>query len=157
MSNLSSGNTLRVRAKSRAASGKVGYISADERLTYNSNGAAGVTSWLFVAPAKCRVVSVRELHSTPGAGASKVFIRKHKAAQTAAPTAAVSGTNIVDLVTGGVAADSASNVSQISTVVTTTGDTPAVAYAQMNAGDKLAVVCPGAWIGVVDVYVIWTA
>jgi hypothetical protein len=157
VSNLSSGNTLRTRGKSRVASGKVGYISADERISYNSNGAAGVATFVFVAPAKCRVVAIRENHSTVGAGSSKVFVRKHVAGQVAAPGASTSGANIVDLVNTGIAADSAVNVPQTPAIVTTTAGTPAVAYAQMSAGDKLAVFPPGAWIGMVDIYVIWTA
>jgi hypothetical protein len=152
MSNLSAGNTLRTRGKSRVASGKVGYISADERIPYSSGGIAGVSTGqlLFVARSKCRVVGITECHSTVGAGSSKVFVRKHVAGQTAAPNAAVSGSNIVDLVTGGIAADSAVNVPQNATVVTT------AASVQMNAGDKLVIIPPGTWIGMVDVYVIWT-
>lgn len=150
MSSLTSGQTLRTRAKSRVSSGKVGYVTPDVLVQYHSNGAApgAVGQFIFTAPAKCRIVAMREVHDVAGAAASKIFLRKHVSGQVAAANAAVSGSNIVDLVTGGIAADSTARAPQTPTVLST--------VASLNAGDKLSLVTPITWVGAIDLYLHWT-
>jgi hypothetical protein len=105
-------------------------------------------AFIFTAPRACKVVRVDYVADTNGAGSSKVYLRKHVAGQTAAANAAVSSTNIVDLVSGGIAADSTVRVPTNPTLVTTSG------YTTLAEGAKLALVPPANWIGCV---VVWIA
>ena len=147
MSTLSQGQTLRLRAKSRAASGKVGYINPDELLDYRQVAAAAQSVRLFVAPAPCKVVAVSEVHTTAGAGASTIDLRKHLAAHTAAPDAALATTNITTVAQA--AADGTANVGRTGTLT--------AANTSLATGDKLMLVIPATVAGIlVQVWVQWT-
>ena len=61
--------------------------------------------------------------------------------------AATSGSDIVDLVSGGIAADS--------TVRAVTTPTIVSADASLAAGDKLAIVTPATWKGSVTILMSW--
>ena len=147
MSSLSQGQTLRVRAKSLFGSNRVGAIKADFPIFHRSVAAPGaVGARIFTAPARCRVVAVKEAHTTAGAGSSVIYLRKHLAAHTAAPDAAVSGANIVNVAT--IPADATVNVTQNGTIVT--------ADATLAAGDKLMLVTPATLAGLlVEVWLVW--
>lgn len=149
-SSQSSGNLVRIRARGKIGT-RVGAIIPEFFVPYNSNGAApgAVGQFIFVAPRACRVVAIREVHDVAGAGASKVFLRKHVAGQTAAANAAVATTNIQDVVTSGIAADSTARAPQSPTVVT------AASANVMAAGAKLALVTPATWVGHLDLFLVW--
>jgi len=129
----------------------VGAIIPEFVVSYHSNAAApgAASQWLFSAPRACRIVAIRETHSTAGAGASVLNLRKHAAGQTGAPSAAVSGTAVQELVTGGVAADGSANVPRAATVVTAAGAN------QLAKDAKIALVTPATWIGMVELYLVW--
>lgn len=149
-SSLASGNIVRTRAKGRIGN-RVGAMIPEFLVPYNSNGAApgAVGQFIFIAPRACRVVAIREVHNTAGAGASVVSLRKHAAGQSAAANAAVSGTDIQDVVTGGIAADAAVRVPQSPTVVT------AASANVLAAGAKLSLVTPATWVGHLDIFLVW--
>lgn len=149
MSQLSKGPIVKQRAKSLFEGGELGPLSPDfvVQVTYPSAPGA-VGQFIFTAPRACRVVGVRYVADVNGAGASKIFLRKHVAGQTAAANAATSGSDIVDLVTGGIAADS--------TVRVPTSPAVAAANADLAAGDKLAIVTPATWVGAVTLLLAWT-
>jgi hypothetical protein len=142
---------LKLRAKSGILKGRIARVSPEFAIEFRSvadPGAVGIR--LFVAPAPCRIVSGIEVHTTAGAGSSKVYLRRHLAAHVAAPNAAVSTTNIVDLVTGGVPADSTVNIPQAITFL-------AAAEMGLATGDKLMLVVPATYAGcLVQLYAIWT-
>lgn len=143
MSQLSKGPVVLQRARSLYEK-KLGPLSPDFTVQVSYPTAPGaIGQFVFVAPRPCRVVGLRYVADVNGAGASKVFLRKHVAGQTAAANAATSGANIVDLVTGGIAADS--------TVRAVTSPAVVSANANMAAGDKLAIVTPATWVGAVTI------
>ena len=148
MSQLAKGPIVKQRAKS-VVDASIGQVAPDHVvhcLHSSAPGAAG--KFVFVAPRGCRVVGIQYVADTNGAGSSKIYVRKHVAGQTAAANAATSGSNIVDLVSGGIAADS--------TVRAPTSPTVVEADASLAAGDKLALVTPATWIGYVGIYLVWS-
>ena len=150
-SSLGGGPAVRTRLKSRLVSGLVGYGSPEFPVEIKKQVAPGATGeFQFVAPRACRLVRIDHINSIAGAGSSKVNLRKHLANQTAAPNAAVSGTNIVELTASGLAADATVNVSQLNTAVVTTAG-----YTTFAAGDKLAAVYPATWAGLITCYFVW--
>lgn len=138
---------LRLRQKSMLDRSKI-YPSTPEIPVVFSNAAAPGTGGLFVfiAPRSCKVVKVDYVADTNGAGSSKVYIRKHGAAVAGAANAAVT-TGIVDLISGGIAADSTVRIPTHPTLVTTAG------YTTLAEGDKLALIPPASWIGCVVVWI----
>lgn len=148
MSILSKGPIVVQRAKSLFETTKLGPLSPDFNVQANYSTAPGaVGGFIFVAPRACRVVGLRYVSDVNGAGSSKVYLRKHVAGQTAAANAATSGANIVDLVSGGIAADSTARAVTSPAVVS--------ANANLAAGDKLAIVTPATWVGSVTVLMAW--
>lgn len=148
MSQLSKGPIVVQRAKSLFEQTKLGPLSPDFVVQKTFDAAPGaVGTFCFVAPRACRVVGLRYVADINGAGSSKVYLRKHVAGQTAAANAATSGSDIVDLVSGGIAADS--------TVRAVTTPTVVSANASLAAGDKLAIVTPATWKGSVTILMSW--
>jgi hypothetical protein len=148
-SSLSAGPTLRTRLKSRVVSGLVGYASPELVLDLSYPTAPGaIGGWVWTAPRACKLVRVDQVNSILGAGGSKIFVRKHVAGQSAAPAAATSGTAIVDMITNGLAADATINVSVLNPQLT-------VANTTMATNDKLALITPATWAGLVSLYVVW--
>jgi len=147
-SSLSAGPNLRTRLKSRLDKNLIGYASPEHILDLSHPVAPGGAYWAWVAPRACKLVRVDQVNAIAGAGASKVFLRKHLAAQTAAPNAATSGTAIVDLVTNGLAADATVQVPVLNVAVV-------AANATFAAGDKLALFAPATWAGLVVLYLVW--
>lgn len=148
-SSLAAGPTLRTRLKSRVVSGLVGYASPEFMLDLSYPTAPGaVGDWVWVAPRACKLVRVDMVNEIAGAGASKIFVRKHVAGQTAAANAGTSGTVIVEMVTNGLAADAAVRVPVLNPQLT-------VANATMAAGDKISLVTPATWAGLVTLYLVW--
>lgn len=149
MSSLGQGQTLRQRARSLFGNNRVGAIKADFPVQYRSVAAPGaVGARLFTAPAPCRVVAIREVHTTAGAGASVISVRKHLAAHVAAPDAALATTNITSVAE--VPADATVNVQQSGTLSTVSGVT------SLATGDKLMAVTPATLAGVLlDVWLVW--
>lgn len=147
MSNLSAGPIIRGRNRSRIDPTVVGFQSPERIITLAYGAAPGAVGvFAFTAPRACKLTRIDYVADVNGAGASKIFVRKHVAGQVAAANAAVSGANIVDLVTGGIAADSTVRVPT----------TPALVAASttMAAGDKLAVVFPATWVGAISLWVV---
>lgn len=142
---------LRLRLKSYLANGKIFPAEPLFLLGASYSTAPGaVGRFLFVAPRPCKVVRVDYVADVNGAGASVISLRKHVAGQTAAANAAVSSTNIVDLISGGIPADSTVRVPVANiALVTTTG------YVNLAAGDKLALVTPATWVGAVTTWLAW--
>ena len=145
MSNLSAGPILRGRQRSRISPSVVGFSSPERMIDIIFTAAPGaVGAFVFVAPRACKITRVDYVADVNGAGASKVFLRKHVAGQTAAANAATSGSNIVDVVPSGIAADS--------TVRVPTNPALTAANTTMAAGDKLALVTPATWVGSIMIY-----
>ena len=148
MSQLSKGPIVKQRAKSLFETDQVGVMSPDFTVPVIYEAAPGaVGRFVFVAPRACRIVGLRYVADINGAGSSKVYLRKHVAGQTAAANAATSGSNIVDVVSGGIAADS--------TVRAVTSPAVDAANADLAAGDKLSVVTPATWLGTVTMLLAW--
>lgn len=149
MANLSLGPILKTRAKSTVAAGLIGNMDPVFKMGQWSSPVApgALGQFIFVAPRACRIVRIDYVADTNGAASSKIFLRNHAAGQSAAANAATSGTAIVDVVTGGIAADSTVRVPTSPAVVTAARDMAALA--------KLALVTPATWIGVVTVYGVW--
>lgn len=149
MSSLTQGQTLKLRAKSGLINGLVGRVTPEFIVAYRSVAAPGAVGVrLFTAKKACKVVMIDETHTTAGAGASVVTIHKHLAAHVAAPSAALSGANIV--LVASIPADATVNVEQEVTLSTVAGVT------SMAAGDKLMAVFPATIAGVLlQVYVVW--
>lgn len=150
MSQLSKGPIVVQRAKSLIETDKdgIGPLSPDFVLPFSFSTAPGaVGAFVFVAPRRCRVVGIRYVADVNGAGSSKIYLRKHVSGQTAAANAATSGAVIVDMVTGGIAADSTVRVPTTPTVLGT--------VANMAAGDKLALVTPATWVGSITLLLAW--
>lgn len=148
MSQLSKGPIVVQRAKSLFERDSIGPMSPDFTVQASYAAAPGTGgAFIFIAPRACRVVGLRYVADTNGAGSSKVYLRRHKAGQTAAANAATSGANIVDVVTGGIAADS--------TARAVTSPAVNADNADLAAGDKLALVPPANWIGAVTVLLAW--
>jgi hypothetical protein len=147
MSSMSQGQALRLRSKSRLVSNRIGHVTPEFLVAYRSVAAPGAVGIrLFTAPSRCRVVAVDESHTTAGAGASVIDVRKHLEAHDAAPSAALSGANITAVAV--IAADADVNVTQ-------DGDLT-VANATLEAGDKLMLVTPATLAGVlVQVWLVW--
>jgi hypothetical protein len=150
MSSLSQGQILKLRHKSKLTSaepvGRAEPLFVMGRLcSGTAPGAAG--AFVFVAPGACRIARIDYVADTNGAGSSKIYVRKHVSGQTAAANAATSGTDIVDVVSGGIAADSTVRVPTNPTIDTANDD--------MVAGDKLAIVTPATWVGCATVYGVW--
>jgi len=139
---------LRLRQKSMLNRSKI-FPSTPEVPVVFSNAAAPGTGglFIFIAPRRSKVTKVDFVSDVDGAGSSKVYIRKHNAAVAGAANAAVT-TGIVDLISGGIAADSTVRIPTHPTLVTTAG------YTTMATGDKLALIPPANWIGCV---VVWIA
>lgn len=95
MGSVSLGDARRIHSQSHANIS--GRESPEEVLIFNLAAAAGATDLvLFVNPGGVfKVIDVRERHTTPGT--NPITLRVHKAGQVAAPSAAVSGTNIFNL------------------------------------------------------------
>ena len=150
-SSLAAGPAVRTRLKSRLVSGLIGYGSPEFPVEIKKQVAPGATGeFHFVAPRACKLVRIDQVNAIAGAGASKVNLRKHVAGQTAAPNAAVSGANIVELTAAGLPADTAANTPVLNTAVVTTGGASTFA-----AGDKLAAVYPATWAGLITCYFVW--
>jgi hypothetical protein len=148
------GQLLRLRGKSPILKGRVGYLYPEVPVLYHSAAAPGaVGTRLWRAPAPCKLLLVRITYTTQGAGSSKIFLRKHLAAHVAAPNAAVSGSNIVDLITDGAPADGTVNV-VLPAEDTALVDTDGVLFA---TGDKLMMVTPATLAGLlVELYFTFT-
>ena len=147
MSNLAAGPITKGRTRSRLSNSIVGFATPETIVPFTPSAAPGaVGTWVFPAPRACKLVRISYVADVNGAGASKVFVRKHVAGQTAAASAATSGSNIVDVVSGGIAADSTVRAPvQVTTLQNNT----------LAAGDKLAVVTPATWLGSLLLYVVW--
>ena len=150
MGSLSQGQTLNLRNKSVIGNGKVGRLDAGFIMGRHASPTApgAVGQWLFTADKPCKIVRITYVADTNGAASSKIYLRKHVAGQVAAANAATSGSNIVDVVSGGIAADSTVRAPTTPTIDTANDD--------LVAGDKLALVTPATWVGNVTVYGIWT-
>lgn len=141
MSSLTDGPVVKQRLKSRIDPSRFGAASPEGVISYRSvaaPGAVGIRLW--VAECRCKLVEGIEVHTTAGAGSSKIYLRKHLAAHVAAPDAATATTNIVDLISGGAPADSTVNVAQDLTLV--------AADCTFEEGDKLMLVTPATLAGV---------
>lgn len=148
MSQLAKGPIVKQRAKSLFETDQVGQLAPDFMVTASYAAAPGTGgAFIFTAPRACRIVGIRYVADTNGAGSSKVYLRHHVAGQTAAANAATSGSNIVNVVSGGIAADSTVRVPTSPAVVAGTEN--------MEAGAKLALVAPANWIGCVNVLLVW--
>lgn len=81
---------MRVRGKSSLRKGRVGYLTPERIITYNTVAAPGaVGAIIFEAEAPGRLVRLRERHATAGAAASVILLHRHAAGTIAAPAAAV--------------------------------------------------------------------
>lgn len=140
---------LRLRLKSLLSSNRIYPVSPEFRVPDSYGTAPGaVGKFLFVAPRACKLTRVDYVADVNGAAASVIALRKHVSGQTAAANAATSGTNIVQLVTGDIPADSAVRVP--------VQNRPLVTANQLFAtGDKLAVVYPITWVGTIACYFAW--
>src|SRR5690606_21676711 len=88
MSQLSKGPIVVQRAKSFFEAGRVGPMSPDFVVQVSFAAAPGAAgTFVFTAPRACRVVGLRYVANTNGAGSSKIYLRKHVAGQTAAANA----------------------------------------------------------------------
>lgn len=148
-SSLTAGPALRARLKSRLVSGLVGYASPEFPIVLDHPTAPGaVGSWAYPVARACKLVRVDQVNEIAGAGASKIFLRRHVAGQTAAANAATSGTVITEIITNGLAADAAVRVPVL--------NAPFVAAnATFAAGDKLALITPLTWAGNITLYLVW--
>jgi hypothetical protein len=140
--------SFRGRIRSRLINGGFGYASPEWPIMASYTVAFAGGRFLLTAPRACKLVRVDYVADINGAGSSVIALNKHVTGQTAAANAALSGTNIVRLVTGDIPADSTVRVPVLKL--------PLVAANQSFAtGAKLAIVTPATWAGCVTCYFVW--
>jgi hypothetical protein len=141
---------LKLRLKSILTNGKIYPISPEWMIRQTNAVAFTGGTFPFTAPRPCKLVRVDYVADVNGAGASVIALNKHVAGQTAAANAALSGTNIVRLVTNDIPADSTVRVPVLNRPLVTTAGVTVFA-----AGDKLAMVTPATWVGTVTCWFAW--
>lgn len=140
---------LSLRLKSRLNAALIARATPEFPVIASYSTAPGaVGRFLFTAPKPCKLVRVDYVADVNGAGASVIALRKHVAGQTAAANAAVSGANIVALVTGDIPADSTVRVPVLNLGLV-------AANQVFAAGAKLSIITPATWVGNVTCYFVW--